>query len=247
MSLRFALAILAAGLGLATASAQQPAKPEATVYRLRNTAAADVVDAVNKFAAESKIAVTIVAEPISNSVFIAGEPAPQKKALELVTAIDKAPPIVRMQMMILEVPAGFAEEIGLGEGDNWVLTPREVRMLSAAVRREKKDGRIDILSQPQLAVADNQRGFVQVGSGTPSMIGRITPRVTPDSKSVMLRLELEFSKSAGTGVSNAQNITTTEMVPNGGALVLRGASSKTPDGGTRALYFVTTVEPIFPR
>ena len=222
---------------------RNPRRPFTALRTLRY----DVVDAVNKFAAESKIAVTIVAEPISNSVFIAGEPAPQKKVMELVTAIDKAPPIVRMQMMVLEVPAGFAEEIGLGEGDNWVLTPREVRMLSAAVRREKKDGRIDILSQPQLAVADNQRGFVQVGSGTPSMIARITPRVTPDSKSVMLRLEVEFSKSADTGVSNAQNITTTEMVPNGGALVLVSASSKISNGGTRTLFFVTTVEPVFPK
>jgi type II secretory pathway component GspD/PulD (secretin) len=247
MSLRYALAILVTGFGLATVSAQQPAKPDASVYHLRNAAAADVVQAVTTFATQANLAVTIVAEPASNTVFVAGDPASHKKVIELVTRIDTPPPTVVMQMMIMQVPAGFAEDVGLGEGDTWVLTSREARMLTAAIRREQKDGDIDILSRPQLTVANNQLGIVRVGSDTAGTMCRITPRITPDDRSVLLRLEMGINKPAGTLASDVQSIQTTAVIPNGGTLVARGARTKASDGSTREVFMLTTIERISPQ
>jgi hypothetical protein len=248
MSLRYALTILATGFGLATASAQQPAKPDASVYHLRNTAATDVALAVTTFAIQAKLAVTIVAEPVSNTVFVAGDPASHKKAMELVTRIDAPPPTVHMQMMILDVPTGFAQDVGLGEGDTWVLTPREVRMLTAAaIRREKKDGDIDILARPQLAVPENQTIPVQIVSDSAGSKSRIALRIAPDGGSVKVQLDVECIKSAGPGGSYIQSFQTTAIIPNGGTQVARGTQFKTPDGRTREVFVLTTIERVSPQ
>ncbi len=247
MSLRYAVAILATGFGLATASAQQPAKPDASVYHLRNAAAADVALAVTTFATEAKLAVTIVAEPVSNTVFVAGDPASHKKAIELVTKIDAPPPTVHMQLMIAEVPAGFAQDVGLGEGDTWVLTPREARMLTAAIRREQKEGDIDILARPQLAVPENQTIPVQIVSDSAGTKGRIALRIAPNGGSVKVQLDIECIKSAGPGGSYIQSFQTAAVVPNGGTQVARGTQFKTPDGRTREVYVLTTVERVSPQ
>jgi hypothetical protein len=247
MSLQYALAILVTGFGLATASAQQPAKPDATVYHLRNTAAAEVALAVTTFATQAKLAVTIVAEPVSNTVFVAGDPASHKKAIELVAKIDAPPPTVHIQMMILDVPAGFAEDVGLGEGDTWVLTPREARILTAAIRREQKDGDIDILARPQLVVPENQTIPVQIGSDTAGNKSCVALRIAPDGGSVKVQLDVECIKSAGPGGSYIQSFQTKAIVPNGDTQVARGTQFKTPDGRTREVYVLTTVKQVSPQ
>ena len=82
------------------------------------------------------------------------------------------------------------------------------------IRALKQQGRIEILSRPQIQVADNQTGFVQVGQDFPTLtasilsgvgtaqqsieyrpIGitlRVTPRVSPDGK-VLMRVEPQIS------------------------------------------------------
>jgi type II secretory pathway component GspD/PulD (secretin) len=121
-----------------------------------------------------------------------------------------------IQLLILRTPTGFAEETGLGEGNEtkWVLTPQEARMLTVAIRREKVQGRIDVLSRPRLTLADNQTGFFQVGqpaqqlstvvqtaAGTAhqpvaytdgGIVSRMTPRINPDG-TVLLRGETQVS------------------------------------------------------
>ena len=85
------------------------------------------------------------------------------------------------------------------------------------IRALKAQGRIDILSRPQIQVADNQTGFVQVGQDYPTLgaaiiaggtgisqqdieyrpVGvtmRVTPRVNPEGK-VLMRVEPQISST----------------------------------------------------
>ena len=90
------------------------------------------------------------------------------------------------------------------------------------VRALKAQGRIDIMSRPQLQVADNQTGFVQVGQNFPYLsattltgvgtsqqsieyqqIGvtmRVTPRVSPDNK-VLMRVEPQVASVSPTAIN----------------------------------------------
>ena len=90
------------------------------------------------------------------------------------------------------------------------------------VRALKAQGRVDVLSRPQVTVADNQTGYVQVGENYPYLsasivsgvgtaeqsigynpIGvtmRVTPRVNPDGK-VLMRVEPQVSGIASTTVT----------------------------------------------
>jgi hypothetical protein len=93
---------------------------------------------------------------------------------------------------------------------------------SLLVRALKAQGRVDILSRPQLQVADNQTGFVQVGQNFPylgnstltatgaaqqsiqyeptGVTMRVTPRVNPDGK-VLMRVEPQIESVTSSPVS----------------------------------------------
>ena len=81
---------------------------QASVYKLRNAAAADVVKALSADAAVKKLNPTIVAEPRTNSVFVAGDAASQKRIAELLTALDKPSPSVQSTMVVLDASSEFA-------------------------------------------------------------------------------------------------------------------------------------------
>ena len=78
-------------LSLTGNPAPAPVPPTATVHKLRNVAAADVAQAVTAFAAQKKLSVAVVAEPVSNTVFVAGDAAAHKTVTGIVAALD-APP-----------------------------------------------------------------------------------------------------------------------------------------------------------
>ena len=93
---------------------------------------------------------------------------------------------------------------------------------SLLIRALKAQGRVDILSRPQLQVADNQTGFVQVGQNFPYLSNstltatgaaqqsiayeptgvtmRVTPRVNPDGK-VLMRVEPQIESVTNSPVS----------------------------------------------
>jgi type II secretory pathway component GspD/PulD (secretin) len=93
---------------------------------------------------------------------------------------------------------------------------------SLLVRALKAQGRVDVLSRPQLQVADNQTGFVQVGQNFPYLSNstltgtgaaqqsisyeptgvtmRVTPRVNPDGK-VLMRVEPQVESVTSSPVS----------------------------------------------
>ena len=250
MNLRHLLILLAFGVtGSAFGQEAQPA----TVYKLRNIAAADAAKAVTVYAGQKKLTVTVVAEPVTNAVFVAGDAAQQKQVVELCVALDKQLPTVQMSMLVLEVPADFAKDVGLGEGDQWVLTPREVTMLSLAIRREKQTGGIDVLSRPQLTLTDNQTGFFEVLTGPQSFVIRATPRISPKGDSISMRVETQSTKLGTITVIRDENtskpmplramdtqaLETTESVPVGSTLVIRCARWKS-DKETRDVVIIIT-------
>ena len=126
---------------------------------------------------------------------------------------------------------------------------------SLLVRALKAQGRVDVLSRPQLQVADNQTGYMNVGQQFPFPttstittglaqqgidyrdIGvslRVTPRVNPDGK-VLLRVEPNVSSVQPGAVSvggiqafvfNQQTVQTTVLASDGETIVLGGLISK---------------------
>ena len=186
------------------------AKPSQEVYRLRHAAAADVAHALKSHFGEN-CGVSVVAEPVSNTLLVSAGPAEFQRIMKIVAAIDQAPPSVQLTMTWIEARGGFIEKTGLcpagesGCGKAWTMSDREVRMFNALLRQGKQDGTLEILSRPQLQVMDNQTGFVQVGQQYPcpsqapdgktgiemvpvGLTTKVTPRFLPDGK-VLLRIE----------------------------------------------------------
>ncbi|HEX4610616.1 MAG TPA: hypothetical protein VH092_20670, partial [Urbifossiella sp.] len=120
------------------------------------------------------------------------------------------------------------------------------------IRALRTQGRIEILSRPQLQVTDNQTGFVQVGQDFPIPTGlvvngltttqgidyrptgvtlRVTPRVNPDGK-VLMRVEPQIASPAAAPIAvgtsgtafpfNVQTIQTTILAGDGETVVLGG-------------------------
>jgi hypothetical protein len=237
MSLR-ALSILAIFTFITfgnAATAQQPNRPEVSIQKLRNAAAQDVVQALTTFTQQKKLSLSFVAEPVSNTVFVAGDAAHVKQAVELIAAIDKQPPQIVAQLLIVEVPIGYAKDIGLAEGteDTWSLTDRETRMLNSAIRDGKQ---INILSRPQITTADNQTAYLKVGGGV-NFSAFITPRVMPDG-GVLARIETGVKGSSG-ATPEVQHATA--KAQDGGTMVVRMAQSQAKDNETSELLLIMTV------
>ena len=152
------------------------------------------------------------------------------------TADDKKPAgeekMILIQSLCFEVEDGLCGRCGFDDPSPWVLTPRELKMLSELIRTAKDR---EILSRPQLIVTDNQTGFVQVGQQVPLVVLseekkekdgravnvqqvkyenvgltlRVTPRVSADGRSVVLHAETQSTQVSpqpadlGNGVKSA--------------------------------------------
>lgn len=196
-----------------SAVAQQPHRPEVSIQQLRNAAAQDVVTAVSQFADRKSLSVTLVAEPVTNRVIVAGDAAHIKQVIEIIAAIDTLPAQVQAGLRVVEVPKSFAKEIGLAEGTEftWTLTERETRMMNVALRNTRE---IKTLSQPQIIMADNQPGLIDIGGQTFGYTLRLTPRVTPQG--LLARIETGVKSPGG-----LNTIQTTLKSTDGGTTVFR--------------------------
>ncbi|MBM3980196.1 MAG: hypothetical protein FJ304_07900 [Planctomycetes bacterium] len=127
---------------------------------------------------------------------------------------------------------------------------------SLLVRALKAQGRVEVLSRPQVQVADNQTGFMNVGQRVPipttstitnglaqtgvsyENIGitlRVTPRVNPDGK-VLMRVEPSVTSvqpgtvNLGNGLQalsfNEQAVNTTVLASDGETIILGGLITK---------------------
>jgi hypothetical protein len=236
--------LLAASVALGLTAAARAQQSSNLVYKLRQVAAVDAAQALAEFAARSNLALAVFAEPVSNAVLLSADPAPLQQATAMLAALDVRPPMLRMRMTLVRVPAEFAEEAGLGAEDKWVLTAREARMLDAAVRRGKPEGGVEVLSRPQLMTLDNQAAQVQISSDAGGISASVIPRVAPDG-TVSLQMEARLAGASGQA-SDVQTIQAAESVPVGGTLVVRGMRSKTAGGLTAEVLTVVTVDLVAP-
>jgi hypothetical protein len=190
--------------------------------------------------------------------------------------------MILIQALCIEAPVGFCERIGVAElkdsTNAWVLSRRETRMLTALIRAEKERGEIVIQSNPQLTCLDNQTGLVQVGQEVPvitkveseekngrmitktttesrnvGLMLRVTPRGSPDGKSILLRVEAEHAAIAD-GLSlrlhnggiarglESQAVRVSVSVPDSGTAVIRGGWPRSADGKQHELIWVLTAQ-----
>ena len=128
--------------------------------------------------------------------------------------------------------------------------------LNVVLRALQAQGRVEILSRPQVQVMDNQVGFIQVGQDFPvptnvnvtglttqqgityrqvGVVMRVTPRISPDGK-IIMRIEPQVSSvspnlvSLGGGLLapafNIQTVQTTVVAADGETIVLGGLITK---------------------
>lgn len=103
------------------------------VYRLKNSPAKDVAEAINQFwSSQSSLAqvdpnlvsavellereVIVVPEPVSNSLLISSTPRYHEEILELAEKLDEAPPQVVIQALLVEVDLDNDDEFGVELG-----------------------------------------------------------------------------------------------------------------------------------
>ena len=221
----------------------------AQVYRLANVGAADAAEALRRHAAETGAAVTLLVDPVSNSIAVAGAPAQRARAGVLLAGLDRRLPQVLVQLTAVRVPGGFPEQVGLGERSEsqWVLTAREAKLLHAALRfaQDAPDpaARPELLTRPQLILTDNQPGVFQVGGGPVELTVRVVPRREPGGAA--LRMQADFTApSPGFPAFDVQSIGAAASVPFGSALAMRGAVTKAAGSATVETLIVATVTEI---
>ncbi|MDY3562072.1 hypothetical protein R5W23_003518 [Gemmata sp. JC673] len=179
-----------------------------SVHKLRSVAAADAALVLG--ARFQRAGTKLVAEPVSNSLLVSGDKDTVEQIGKLITELDKPLPQTVVQAMIVDVPDGFLAKCGLTAErgtSECVLTPREAERLNAFLRAAKEKGECEVLSRPQVQVADNQTGYVQIGQNYPVALAggkveskfagtalRVTPCLAPDGQTVKLTTEVQNGK-----------------------------------------------------
>jgi type II secretory pathway component GspD/PulD (secretin) len=215
MRLRTLIAIAVTMCALPVIAGELPLAPaprkadEIKRYSLRNVSAADAAGAVVRHFEHKKLDARVTFDAATNAVFVSAHPDVVRQALDLLAAIDKAPPTVVFSVLVVKVPKDFVEQIGLNVGsapntNSWTLTPRELQMFTGLIRAAKERGECEVLTRPQISLLDNQTGSVQVGAQVVAVGGKVeyvpvgftcqlTPRVNPDGR-LLLRTKAEITE-----------------------------------------------------
>jgi len=180
--------------------------------------------------------VAIVAEPETNTLLLSASPRYYNVIADMIQELDQPPPQVLIQVLLADVTIdetnefgvewnvhealrhshdlvggtapGFAASAGLtlNQGFTVSVTGGDVNFLLRAIEAQ---GRVEILSRPQVLAADNQEATINVGQRVPfitnsritedgttintiqyeevGVILRVTPRINPDG---LVRLEV---------------------------------------------------------
>lgn len=143
-------------------------------------------DSAGSLASQLEQEVTVIGDVKSNKVLISASPRYIDRVQEIVAELDAAPPQVLIQVLLAEVTLDSANDWGIDiragafGGDNYtfgalaagagVATALGVPNVTVAaddfslmVRALEVQGRLEVLSRPQVAVNNNERAFIQVG------------------------------------------------------------------------------------
>ncbi len=233
---RFAVIVFVLGLVPVVSAGQE-------VIKLRNAAAADVATVIQTHMAKVMSGLTIggagvvespcpacrqpvciTADPVTNTVLINASPEWYPKILKMVEKLDVAIDQVSITCLLAEVDPELIKDLGVELKDaspSFVFQFRASNTLKALVRALKTQGRIDILSMPNIQTLDNQMGSVSVchtcpyvtsewthlGTFEPKIAYRkdvgvtlqVTPRIDPEGR-VLMRVESSVIEPIVTGI-----------------------------------------------
>ena len=231
------------------------------VFRLRNAPVVDVAKALKEFLdGEMKSEdsrrryqalgqIVLVSEPTSNCLLISSDPTILDGLIPLITRLDARPDMVMVEVCIAELtPAVDEKQVAEGPAYPW-LGENGAAWLAEA----KTQGRLNVLSRPQIMTLDNQPAFIQVGERVPLLaddgsskethVGLtlgVTPRVTPEG-SVQLELDLERSDILPDAIPRVgRKKVQTVVTANDGQTVILGGMMTTTDGENRGLVVTAT-------
>ena len=221
-----------------------PAQERITkVYRLKNSQAESIAEALQAFLDQAQQRVTsvlgaeavgtaqrlldeevaIVAEPISNSLLISASPRYFEQVQAMIEELDQPQKQVLIQVLLAEVTLDGSTEWGMQWQSDMDLTEKDIPVDTASVNSRfgldpssamggltttltgdnwgfilkamQSDGRLEILSRPQILAVDNQVASIEVGQRVPVVTGsRVTERGdsinTFEYQSVGIQLEV---------------------------------------------------------
>ena len=221
-----------------------PAQERITkVYRLKNSQAESIAEALQAFLDQAQQRVTsvlgaeavgtaqrlldeevaIVAEPISNSLLVSASPRYFEQVQAMIEELDQPQKQVLIQVLLAEVTLDGSTEWGMQWQSDMDLTEKDIPVDTASVNSRfgldpssamggltttltgdnwgfilkamQSDGRLEILSRPQILAVDNQVASIEVGQRVPVVTGsRVTERGdsinTFEYQSVGIQLEV---------------------------------------------------------
>jgi len=150
------------------------------VFRLKNSPAIDVANAINEFLRSERLAqqivpnvlspfeqiereVVVVPEPVSNSLIVSATPRFFDEIKTLVESLDQRPPMVLIQVLIAEVALTDNDEFGveLGLQDETLFERSMLENLQTITRTTttQEGGNIVTTEEQTIVSADNVPGF----------------------------------------------------------------------------------------
>ena len=203
-----------------------PAQERITkVYRLKNSQASDLAEALQAFLDQANQRVTsvlgaeavgtaqrlldeevaIVAEPISNALLVSASPRYFEQVQTMIEELDQPQKQVLIQVLLAEITLDGTTEWGMEWKSDIDLTEKDVPGNTASInsrfgldpssalggltavltgdnwgfilRAMQSDGRLEILSRPQILAVDNMAATIDVGQMVPVVTGsRVTER-----------------------------------------------------------------------
>jgi type II secretion system protein D len=145
--------------------------------------------------------VAVVAEPVSNTLLVSANPRYFEQIKTLIDELDKPQPQVLIQVLIAELTLDSLNDLGVewgytgsrGDVNYGIGTDFNVKRdlmtmggfstaasggdFSFLLRALKNDGRLQVLSRPQIVTADNKPAIINVGQRVPLITdSRVTER-----------------------------------------------------------------------
>ena len=186
--------------------------------------------------------VILVPEQVTNTLLVSGPPKLLASMSQRIAKLDERPDMVDVQVIIAK----------------YALTdPAEVKMPSpdedgtAWLESASKQGRLEVLSRPQVMTLVNQPASIQVGSllkakPEPARIGitvGLTPRVSPERR-IIMELDVERASlvgrdGAGEPIIGKATLQTTISAKDGQMVIAGGMIEHTKDGRRQLIIAVT--------
>ena len=195
------------------------------VYRLKNVPATDAAKAITEFLGSemqprgpqrmafpgaSAPSVKIVAEPVSNSLLIAGRSEMVDEVRKIAGELDVPQPAVAIEVVIGEAPAGKVKPAESPKPDRAVASSG-----AGSLRVMTEPPPMETIARVRLMTLDNQAAYIQLGQRIPlfgsvytaatggkekqpgltnvGLILGVTPRVSPDGP-IFMEVDVEKSQ-----------------------------------------------------